>query len=220
MARQAKQRIIAAAFHLFLKKGYNGVSLKDIISATELSKGAIYHHFASKYEIYFAAVEEYFFKLLKMDFPDDANDHIKIRLRRRFEYFVSQIDYVENSGVEGIPFPSRALFLFQLESEQDALILEQVQKEMEQYRAEITRLIQKAIDKNEISTYLPAHVIAQQLMVMTEGIAVHYSAKEKNVKTFLMAKYDEVIDKYLDLIVTKGTPESESSSTRTENIRI
>lgn len=49
------QLILDAATHLFLEKGYDATSLQDIINETKLSKGAIYHHFSSKEDI-FAAI--------------------------------------------------------------------------------------------------------------------------------------------------------------------
>lgn len=45
---QTVARILDAAAQLFLRKGYEKTTLQDIISATGLSKGAVYHHFASK----------------------------------------------------------------------------------------------------------------------------------------------------------------------------
>lgn len=44
--------ILDVAARLFTEKGYDGTSLQDIINGTNLSKGAIYHHFASKEEIF------------------------------------------------------------------------------------------------------------------------------------------------------------------------
>lgn len=44
--------ILDAASELFIEKGYDGTSLQDIINKTKLSKGAIYHHFSSKEEIF------------------------------------------------------------------------------------------------------------------------------------------------------------------------
>jgi len=203
MAKQGKERIINAAFQLFLEKGYQGVSLKDIITATQLSKGAIYHHFESKYAIYLAAIEEHFFKILAEELPTGKNLNIRQKIRQWFEYFVSQIDAVEQSGATGIPFPIRKFFIFQLESEQDAYILERVQESMDYYRQEMTKLIQTAIDREEIDSLLSADIIAQQIMYMIEGIMVHHSSVETGCKAFLMTKYDEVIDRYLDLLVTR-----------------
>ena len=44
--------ILDVATRLFVEKGYDATSLQDIINETHLSKGAIYHHFSSKEEIF------------------------------------------------------------------------------------------------------------------------------------------------------------------------
>lgn len=43
--------IIETSARMFMEKGYDKTSLQDIIYATNLSKGAIYHHFSSKEDI-------------------------------------------------------------------------------------------------------------------------------------------------------------------------
>ena len=55
----SKDNIIKVAFSLFLKKGFKAVTINNIQERTGLSKGAIYHHFKSKEEIYFATLETY-----------------------------------------------------------------------------------------------------------------------------------------------------------------
>ena len=54
---QTIQLILDTASTLFLQKGYDKTTLQDIIDATRLSKGAIYHHFASKEAILIAVVD-------------------------------------------------------------------------------------------------------------------------------------------------------------------
>ena len=54
---QTVQLILDTASTLFLQKGYDETTLQDIIDATKLSKGAIYHHFASKEAILIAVVD-------------------------------------------------------------------------------------------------------------------------------------------------------------------
>lgn len=49
--------ILDTASRLFLQNGYEKTTLQDIINATHLSKGAIYHHFASKEAILIAVVD-------------------------------------------------------------------------------------------------------------------------------------------------------------------
>ena len=44
--------ILETAARLFTAKGFERTSLQDIMDETKLSKGAIYHHFASKEDIF------------------------------------------------------------------------------------------------------------------------------------------------------------------------
>ncbi len=50
---QTVERILDVSARLFLEKGYDNTSLQDIINELEgLTKGAIYHHFKSKEDIF------------------------------------------------------------------------------------------------------------------------------------------------------------------------
>lgn len=51
------RKILDTAERLFIKKGYDRTSLQDILDETGLSKGAIYHHFASKEDIFYSICE-------------------------------------------------------------------------------------------------------------------------------------------------------------------
>lgn len=53
-----KDRLVLAALSLFQSKGYYGVSISDILEATDLPKGSLYHHFpGGKEELAIAAVK-------------------------------------------------------------------------------------------------------------------------------------------------------------------
>lgn len=64
MARQADRsaattrRIVDAARGLFATKGYDAVSIDMIAAAAGLTKGACYHHFASKQELFERVIDE------------------------------------------------------------------------------------------------------------------------------------------------------------------
>lgn len=55
----SKRKILDCAFSLFLTGSYDSVSMKEIQEASGLSRGAIYHHFKSKEEIYEEIIMEY-----------------------------------------------------------------------------------------------------------------------------------------------------------------
>ena len=203
MAKKGKEKIVAAAFHLFLQNGYNGVSLKNIMEATQLSKGAIYHHFESKHAIYLAALEEYFFKLLhSVSTEDDELDFIS-RIRLRYQVIAQTIATVEQMGPESNSFPIRTFFIFQLESEKDDDVRIKIQEAIEKYREEIMTITQLAIDRGELTIDLPAPVIAFQIISMVEGIAIHHSTLEQGGKDFLLQKYEDILMPYLNLITRK-----------------
>jgi TetR/AcrR family transcriptional regulator, transcriptional repressor for nem operon len=55
-----KEYIIDQAFDLFLTRSYEAVSISDISAAIGFTKGALYHHFISKEELFMAVVDKYF----------------------------------------------------------------------------------------------------------------------------------------------------------------
>ena len=60
----SKEQILEAAMKVFVKKGYSQTRMEDIAEVSGLSKGAIYHHYDSKKNLFLALIdywEEYFF---------------------------------------------------------------------------------------------------------------------------------------------------------------
>lgn len=58
--QRTRQRVIQLAVPLFNRKGYAGVSMSDIIEATNLKKGGLYRHFDSKDDLALAAFDHAF----------------------------------------------------------------------------------------------------------------------------------------------------------------
>ena len=54
---QTRQRLLAQAQRLFRERGYAATSLEQIAEAAEVTKGAIYGHFASKEDLMISALE-------------------------------------------------------------------------------------------------------------------------------------------------------------------
>jgi TetR/AcrR family transcriptional regulator, transcriptional repressor of aconitase len=58
--RQARRdQIVSAVWRCFLRKGFQGTTLDDIIRESGLSSGAVYTHFTGKEELILAAISNY-----------------------------------------------------------------------------------------------------------------------------------------------------------------
>ncbi|WP_404405451.1 TetR/AcrR family transcriptional regulator [Pelagibacterium halotolerans] len=65
-----RSRILHTAFGLFLAHGYDGTGMAQLLSACGVSKGAFYHHFASKEALYREVVADFFLKPFVEIAPD------------------------------------------------------------------------------------------------------------------------------------------------------
>jgi AcrR family transcriptional regulator len=86
-------RLIATARRLFGEKGFAATSTEEILSEAEVSRGALYHHFSSKTDLFRATFEtveeELTAKLLEVATAGGETDPIKI-LELGFNAFLDQ----------------------------------------------------------------------------------------------------------------------------------
>jgi AcrR family transcriptional regulator len=86
-------RLVATARRLFGEKGFAATSTEEILSEAQVSRGALYHHFSSKTDLFratFEAVEEELTaKLLETATAGGETDPVKI-LQLGFNAFLDQ----------------------------------------------------------------------------------------------------------------------------------
>ncbi len=66
-----KDYILISAYDMFLRNNYEAVTMSKISEATKLTKGAIYHHFESKEELFRAVVNKYLLDNKDQYLPDN-----------------------------------------------------------------------------------------------------------------------------------------------------
>lgn len=71
-AASTRAALIAAARRLFAEKGYHGTSTNEVVDATGLTRGALYHHFTDK-EALFEAV----FRQVEGDLAESAGRAVR-----------------------------------------------------------------------------------------------------------------------------------------------
>src|ERR1700688_2949242 len=55
---KTRQEILRVAFVEVFSRGFQGVSVDDIVKKTSLTKGAFYHHFPTKLDLGYALVDD------------------------------------------------------------------------------------------------------------------------------------------------------------------
>ena len=54
-----KEQILEAAFEIFVKKGYSKTTMDDIVVSSGLSKGALYHYYNSKKDLFLSLIDHW-----------------------------------------------------------------------------------------------------------------------------------------------------------------
>jgi AcrR family transcriptional regulator len=57
--KDSKDKILSIAYGLFLQKTFKEVTMEEIVKKSGLSKGAFYHHFESKQQVFIEALEHF-----------------------------------------------------------------------------------------------------------------------------------------------------------------
>ena len=92
-ALETKQKILETALDLFSKKGFDQVTVDEIVSASQSSKGAFYVHFKSKFEIFHEKFKEIddFYQTFTESLPSELSYKEKI-----IRLFTSQMIFLRD----------------------------------------------------------------------------------------------------------------------------
>ena len=162
-----KEYIIDQAYSLFLSRSYEAVSISDISKAIGFTKGALYHHFTNKEDLFRSVIDKYlsindFFFFFKGN-----------TLKEYIDECVRISEKVINSIISGhnnfIPINYLALLIDAFRhyqkyaNEKENLI----RNEFEQIEA----IIERAIANNEIRKDIDAKSMALNFFSLNMGIA-------------------------------------------------
>ena len=65
---ETKEHILKVSFLLFLQKNFKDVTMNEIVEKTGMSKGAFYHYFKSKEELFEDIINEYYLNEWVIDY--------------------------------------------------------------------------------------------------------------------------------------------------------
>lgn len=160
---------------LFLQKNFKEVTMKEIVKETGLSKGAFYHYFESKEQLFYEIIDFFFAAILEFDFsqlPADSlyrfyHANAEQLNTLRFQFLANE----ENDGEDFITLNFFALLF-------DAFkLFPEFRSQMEAYhqkeRNAWTEVIKRARASGEISSPLTDEQIAQIFLYTSDGLTMN-----------------------------------------------
>lgn len=175
-----KDKIIQVAFNMFLQKGYKEVSLKQIVDAVGLTKGAFYHHFTGKEQLFRQIVETFLLEGgedVYKGLPKDNLKQFMISYLERVIAFMNnmQKEIYDNNEKMGISF-----FLLAF----DGLRLfpdfpEKIMKIHEYERNTWIKVINNAKKNGEIATSISDKQLAKMFIGVNDGLGMHLMLEDR-----------------------------------------
>ena len=155
-SEETRTKIIDAAIKLFSNNGYNKASVDDICTEAGISKGAFYHHFKSKQELFLALLDGW---LQNIDNAIDASKELSAP--ETLMQMTTAFPYIFETAGDGLP-----MFLeFWLQASRDKKIWDASIAPYRRYHKYFTTLIKKGVDEGSFVEVDPD--LASRMIVST-----------------------------------------------------
>lgn len=169
-----KEKIIQVAFNMFLQKGYKEVSLKQIVDAVGLTKGAFYHHFTGKEQLFRQIVEMFLLEGGEKVYEGLPKDNLKQFMIGYLERVIAFMDKMQqeiynNNEKIGISYFLLAFDGLRLFSD----FPEKVMKIHEKERNTWIEVINNAKRNDEIATSISDKQLAKMFIGVNDGLGMH-----------------------------------------------
>jgi AcrR family transcriptional regulator len=192
---KTRELILSKSFQLFLSKGYKEISINNIIGECGISKGAFYHHFKSKEELYQEVLNRFFFDYFQdADFIYDTEVSFKEKLQHFVNSFLSPYDELLKITARNDLIPYFR-FLFQAAANNKG-IKYKVNKHFYKKAFYLAQILQD--EKKNFKTDLSIKPIAGQLLAIILGITILDGI---NNASDIKSNLNESIEVYLKLLI-------------------
>ena len=168
-AEATRERLLKAAKRLVMSKGFAGMSIDDVLKATDLTKGAFFHHFKSKADLadqlmrWYANNDLKMFRTLLAEAEaahDDPLDQL-LQFLTDFETYLSD----PNNPPRGCMY---ALYTYEDDHFENS-VKEFVADTLNTWTAMYIRKFQEVIDKYPPAKEVTAKRLAEMFVAVVEG---------------------------------------------------
>jgi len=166
-----KKQIIKTARNLFSESSYAGVSMSDIAKKLNVTKTALYYHFAGKAEIYQKVLDEVFTDLSSMIKKVAEEKNARKRLRRLIKNYLD-FGLKEKNLVKGVMIKMPPA---------DNRITQHITKLKEQIIELIRPTIEEALSNGKTISESNSRLLTFLLTGMMDSLLLEYSFLNKEI---------------------------------------
>jgi TetR/AcrR family transcriptional regulator, transcriptional repressor for nem operon len=179
---ETKEHILGTSLLLFLQKSYRDVTMREIVEKTGLSKGAFYHYFTSK--------EELFKEIVTRFMNTGSANYSSFDKKSLRKFYLDYIDSLESSlkqlsnMVDEKERESFNFNFFLILFEAVGRFPEFLKMELQQHRRDIDawkKIIAVARKKGEIKSENSDEEIAQLFLFCSDGVFLRFINSDKPV---------------------------------------
>lgn len=176
----SKERILQVAFSLFLQKGYRDVSLREIVNEVGLTKGAFYHYFKGKDELFKEVIDRYFLGMNDHIYEQLPKTHLKTFMTGYLEKLMELIQRISKDAIKNVNTISLSYVYVAF----DALrILPDFDTQIHEVYHREERTWMEVIDHAKASGEIVSSIDSQHLAILfisaIDGIEVHVMLENK-----------------------------------------
>ncbi|MCU0436861.1 MAG: TetR/AcrR family transcriptional regulator [Raineya sp.] len=194
---ETKLHILKIAFKLFIQKNFKDVTMQDIVRETKLSKGAFYHYFESKEQLFVEVINTFYLA----DELNDQNHFDKSSLKNFYSSYIKHlqkfIGFIKESvaAEKEEEYNNINYFLLVFDAIHRFPDFKEKLKNMhldEQIMWE--EIIEKAKESKEIDTPMSSHHIAKLFIYSIDSNFIHNILTENFTKA--LASIEDLWDDF------------------------
>ncbi|WP_338759296.1 TetR/AcrR family transcriptional regulator [Bernardetia sp. ABR2-2B] len=194
-----KENILISSFRVFLEKGYEKATLNELVKASKVSKGAFYHYFKGKEELFDATIEKYFFEI--------ASPVVVFEPSKKHTFLENVQQYITKKNAEVMKVMQQLEVDFTINYmnvilEAMKLFEHHKKRSLKLLDAELDihqKIIETAQQKGEVRNDMDAALLAKQFYFLLDGFKFHVLIlADWNVEKY--TEVNKLIEQFYQLI--------------------
>ena len=185
-----KDLIMSSALKVMTEKGYYGSTMDDIVAESKMSKGAIYHYYKSKKEVYLGVIESLENKYTGIFAEVNKEDNSAKTLKKLFTTVSSQL--------KKDPTFFKSFSTFWSISRHDEDFRNAIQNMYNRFQKFVELIIIEGIDNKEFKKVDPK-ISALSLILNLEGIFwfTLFESRDIDAETYIDQISDYILSAYM-----------------------